>query len=80
MTAARFRLQELIDARQLSQSELARRSGVAFSTVSKMCRNVSGQVSLATLGALAEVLGVEPGELIVRAPTEKASRKGRRTS
>jgi DNA-binding Xre family transcriptional regulator len=71
MSPVRFRLQELIDERDTSQSELARQSGVAFSTISKMCRNVSVQVSLATLDALSRVLGVEPGDLIERTPAKR---------
>lgn len=74
MSPTRFRLSEELEAREMSQSELARRSGVAFSTVSKMCRNVSAQVSLATLDAIAGVLEVEPGSLIER---EREKRRGR---
>jgi DNA-binding Xre family transcriptional regulator len=66
MTLARFRLQELIDKRMTSQSALARDSGVSFATVSRMCRNVTGQVSLDTLAKLAQALGddLTPGDLI----------------
>jgi DNA-binding Xre family transcriptional regulator len=31
-----------------------------------MCRNLTAQVSLATLDALSAVLGVEPGDLLAR--------------
>jgi putative transcriptional regulator len=77
MSPVRFRLQDEINKRQTSQSALARESGVAFSTISKMCRNVSAQVSLATLDALSQVLECEPGELIERAPEKRATRKTR---
>jgi DNA-binding Xre family transcriptional regulator len=65
MTAL-FRLQELLDNRDppMSQSELARRSGVSLVTVNGIANNRTQQVSLKTLDALARVLGVEPGDLI----------------
>jgi putative transcriptional regulator len=61
-----FRLAEILDRKGMSQAELVRRSGVALRTVSRLCRNETGQVSLDTLDKLATALGVEPGELIVR--------------
>lgn len=66
MSLVRFRLQELIDEKETSQSALSRDSGVNFTTISRMCRNVSGQVSLQTLGRLARALGddVQPGDLV----------------
>ncbi|MDO8500469.1 MAG: helix-turn-helix transcriptional regulator [Gemmatimonadaceae bacterium] len=72
MSPARFRLQEVIDAKGTSQSQLSRDSGVSFATISRMCRNVTAQVSLATLDKLASALNVEVGDLIQREP------KGRR--
>jgi DNA-binding Xre family transcriptional regulator len=72
MSPARFRLQEVIDAKGTSQSQLSRDSGVSFATISRMCRNVTAQVSLATLDKLASALHVEVGDLIQREP------KGRR--
>lgn len=64
--SARFRLQELIDQRGTSQRALARDSGVSFATISRMCRNVTAQVSLDTLARLACALGddVAPGDLV----------------
>ncbi len=72
--AALFRLQELLDERDppMSQSELARRSGVSLVTVNGIANNRTSQVSLKTLDALARVLQVEPGDLIVR---EKGGKK-----
>ena len=70
MTPARFRLRELMDAHDppLSQYELARRSGVSRVTVNAIAQNKTTRVDLATLDALANVLGVEPGELLEREP------------
>lgn len=60
-----FRLQELLDSHDppMSQSELARRSGISFVTINGISNNRTAMVSLKTLGALASALGVHPGEL-----------------
>lgn len=63
---ARFRLQELLDASAMSQSELARRSGISLVTVNKIAQNRSNQVSLKTLDALSKVLKCQPGDLLKR--------------
>jgi DNA-binding Xre family transcriptional regulator len=64
----RFRLQEVLDEHRppLSQRELAVQSGVSPTTINRMCRNLTAQVSLATLDSLSAVLRVEPGELLER--------------
>ena len=79
MEIVRFRLQELIDAKGTSQSALSRDSGVSFSTISRMCRNVTAQVSLETLGRLARALGdeVEPGDLLEFAPEVRRAKRSR---
>ena len=79
MELVRFRLQELIDAKGTSQSALSRDSGVSFTTISRMCRNVTAQVSLETLGRLARALGddVEPGNLVEFAPDARRAKRSR---
>ncbi len=67
-----FRLRDILEKRGLSQSELARLSGVSFATINRMCTNATGSVSLETLDKLADALGVDPGDLIVK---EKGKRK-----
>ena len=62
----------------MSQSELARRSGVSFVTVNRMCGNKTEGVSLDTLDKLATALGVEPGDLIRREPKAGKPGKGKR--
>jgi putative transcriptional regulator len=64
--AARFRLGALLEERGMSQSELARRSGITFATINAMTRNRTTGVQLDTLDRLARALGVEPGALIER--------------
>lgn len=70
--AARFRLEELLEERAMTQSELARRSGITFATINAMCRNRTDGVKLDTLDKLARVLGVQPGELIAADRKRKA--------
>jgi DNA-binding Xre family transcriptional regulator len=73
--AARFRLRELLEEHDppMSQSELARKSGVSFATVNRLATNATSQVSLETLDKLAEALGMQPGDLIERVPRRKKS-------
>jgi putative transcriptional regulator len=75
---AEFRLREELARSGLSQSELARRSGVSFATVNRLCTNATTRVDLSTLDRLAEVLGCEPGDLIVQAGSRKGRKRGRR--
>ncbi len=67
-----FRLAEVLERAKMSQSDLARLSGLALQTVNRLCTNRTAQVSLATLDKIAGALKVEPGELIVR---EKSKRR-----
>ena len=76
LVAARFRLAELLDEKGLSQTELARRSGISQVTVNAIANNRTSRVDLATLDALSAQLGVEPGELIEREPEAKRGRRG----
>lgn len=66
-----FRLRELLEKRGITQSELARLSGVSFATINRLCTNATAQVSLDTLDRIANALGVEPGDLIARDPKRR---------
>lgn len=69
-----FCLRELLEKLGLSQSELARRSGVSFATINRMCTNATSQVSLETLDKLADALGVAPGDLIAKEPAKRGGK------
>ena len=60
----RFRLRELLEEAGVSQSELARRTGLHFATINRLCTNATAQVSLNTLDRIATALGAHPGDLI----------------
>ena len=62
---------------QMSQSELARRSGVSFATINRMCTNATATVALETLGRISTVLGCEPGDLVERVPKRRKRRPNR---
>lgn len=66
--ATRFRLLELLERAEMSQTDLHRTSGVAYSTINGIALNKARQVSLDTLEALSAALGCEPGDLVVRDP------------
>jgi DNA-binding Xre family transcriptional regulator len=66
LVAVTFRLREVLEAAGVSQSEAARRSGVSFATINRMCTNATRQVSLDVIDALCQALGVEPGALLER--------------
>ena len=70
----RFCLAELLAARGLSQRQLAIRSNVSPTIVQRIATNNAKQVALATLGKLADELGVEPGELIARDTAKRGKR------
>jgi DNA-binding Xre family transcriptional regulator len=66
----RFRLHELLAARGdgMSQAELARRAGLSNTTVNDIALNKSTRISLETITAICEVLGVKPGDLFAYEP------------
>lgn len=71
----RFRLDQVLEERSLSQAELSRRSGVSLVTVNAIKQNRTRQVSLETLDKLCEALACDPGELLERdAPTRRRGR------
>ncbi len=65
-----LRLKEFRENKRLSQAELARRSGVSQSTISRIEAGETGGISLANLERLADALGVNAALLIVHEPKE----------
>ena len=63
--ATRFRVEEELGDR-MTQNELARLADVHYVTVNRLCRNATARVDLETLDRVSEVLGCEPGDLLVR--------------
>jgi DNA-binding Xre family transcriptional regulator len=57
---------EILQAAGMSQTELHRKSGIAYSTINGIALNKARQISLDTLDALSAALRCEPGDLLVR--------------
>jgi transcriptional regulator with XRE-family HTH domain len=60
-----LRLKEFREGKGLSQAELARRSGVSQSTISRIEAGETGGISLGNLERLADALGIHAALLIV---------------
>lgn len=67
----RFRVAAIAQERGISLRQLAIRSGVTYATVFRLSRNKTRGVELGTLGRLAGVLEVAPGDLVESAPGEE---------
>jgi DNA-binding Xre family transcriptional regulator len=74
MTLVRFRLGALLATQGISQSDLARRSGVSLVTINRIANNRTTRIDLGTVDALCATLGVEPGELLERDGKRKRGR------
>jgi putative transcriptional regulator len=64
VVALRFVLREILEQRGISQSELARRTGLSFTTIHRLAANKTAMVALRTLERIARALDVKPGDLI----------------
>ncbi len=66
MTPLSIRIQELREVKGWSQAELARRSGVSQSTISRLEAGTTPSIDLNNLEKLASALRCDPGYLIVK--------------
>lgn len=73
MTPVRIRLKELREGKGWSQAELARQSGVAQPTISRIEADETRSVNLDNLERLADALGVNAAVLIAH---ERERRRG----
>jgi len=64
----RLRVKEVAREKGVSMGRLQREANVAYNTVKRMFRNPYYITTTETLGKLARVLGVQPGELIEEVP------------
>jgi putative transcriptional regulator len=62
------RLDELLEERGLSRTELAERVGITLANVSILKMNHARAVRFSTLDAICRELGCQPGDLLVRLP------------
>jgi transcriptional regulator with XRE-family HTH domain len=73
-TPITLRIRELREANGWSQAELARRSGVDQSTISRLESQQSGGIDFRTLERLANALGVNAAVLIDHTPARGRGR------
>lgn len=66
MTPITLRVQELREAKALSQSELSRLSGVRQATISEIEAGKTRRIAFDVLERLADALAVDPAVLVVR--------------
>lgn len=78
MSPVELRLAELRKNLKWSQSELARRSGVAQSIISRLERGETRAVDLDNLGSLADALGVNAAALIDHTKEQQGQPKAKR--
>ena len=66
--AIRFRVRELLDERELSQTELQLRSGLAYSTISDLYHNKVRRIDVGPLDALCVALDCGVGDVLEHVP------------
>lgn len=74
MTPVSLRIQELREAKSLSQNQLAKLSGVRQATISEIEAGKTRRVAFDVLERLAVALGVDPGFLVVRTQAKRTKR------
>ncbi len=72
---ARWRVREIAEPERWSARKLAAASGLAYTTVQAIWSNSAKRADLATLDALAQVLKVQPGDLIAAEPVPAPQRR-----
>lgn len=70
----RFKLEEILEQKGISQHGLARMTGLSYQTVHRLCRNKTKNVALETLDIIAQHLGCKPGDLLRVEPRKKGKR------
>lgn len=65
--AIRNRLSAIMGEQRVSQSELQRRTGLHYTTITDLYHDRAKRIDLETLDRLCDALGVDVGEILVRA-------------
>ncbi|MFD0677383.1 MULTISPECIES: helix-turn-helix domain-containing protein [unclassified Paenibacillus] len=69
MLTIRVRLREVLQAKKMSQRQLADLAGLRPATINSLCQDQVSRIYLHTLATLCHVLQVELGELLVIEPS-----------
>ena len=73
--AIRIRLRELLDARDIKQTELQLRTGLAYSTVNDLYHGKTKRIELDTLDVLCRTLNCDVSDLLEYVGDEKRARR-----
>jgi len=71
------KLSELLSARQINQTQLQLRTGLAYSTISDLYHNKTRRVDLTTLDALCIALECSVGDLLQHASSTASANSSR---
>jgi DNA-binding Xre family transcriptional regulator len=71
MMAVRWRLKDIAEPERWSARKIAEATGLAYNTVWGIWANKSKRADLDTLDTLAQLLKIEPGQLIERVPEKE---------
>jgi putative transcriptional regulator len=72
------RVGEVAAQRGISTQELSNRADIAYNTALNLVRGVSSRIDLDVLDRVCEVLGAEPGDLLVRVPGDRNQPAGQK--
>ncbi len=74
--AVRLRVKEVAKEKGISMGKLQRDADIAYNTIKRMFKDPYYITTTETLGKLARVLGVSPGELIEEVPDNAHEKYG----
>jgi putative transcriptional regulator len=66
----RLRLREILEERQIAQTELQALTGLGYSSINAMYHNKIRRVDFSTLNALCAALNIQPGEILQYVPEQ----------
>ena len=64
----RLRVKEILDARGISIVDAAKMTGLTYTTVAGLYKNIYVRVGNDTIAALCDGLGIEPGDIFEYSP------------
>jgi putative transcriptional regulator len=75
--AIQFRLRELLGARQMTQTDLQLRTGLAYSTVNDLYHSKARRIDVGTLDAICTALECGVGDVLEHVPEPGRGRAGK---
>lgn len=70
-----FTLKNILDLKGLSQTELARRTGIREATMSAIVNNTIKEVSIINMEKICDQLDIEPGDFIKNVPADNFDKR-----